>query len=182
MTRKLTRSALAISDAGSSSDASGQTRQKLLEGSSAGLFGTGYCDATIRDICKRAGVNIALVNYHFCDKFGLYTEVLRSCSNMASQPEPLRHVEDPDHVALLRALVAMFLRNNMRKTAAPSTSSCKGTVATYASDGVPHCIAVANQHPVEHSAAVEANCQRRRHPLFTDGGSSDNNPMTALRR
>src|ERR1700760_2886244 len=44
------------------------------------------------------------------------------------------------------------------------------------------CIAVANRHPVENSVTVETNCQRRSHPTLTDGATSGNNPMTALRR
>jgi hypothetical protein len=38
------------------------------------------------------------------------------------------------------------------------------------------CIAVANQHPIEHSKALEANC------LFMNRGNSGDNPMTILRR
>ena len=102
-------------EASSTLDASRQTREKLLGAAQQVFVERGYYDATIRDICQRAGLNIAMVNYHFRDKLGLYTEVLR-ISSMALKPEPLQHVDDAsaDPVSLLRDLVSMILRN-MRK-------------------------------------------------------------------
>jgi TetR/AcrR family transcriptional regulator, regulator of cefoperazone and chloramphenicol sensitivity len=53
------------------------TREKLLEAAAAVFAETGYHGATVRQICARAGTNVALVNYYFGDKMGLYTEVLQ---------------------------------------------------------------------------------------------------------
>jgi TetR/AcrR family transcriptional regulator, regulator of cefoperazone and chloramphenicol sensitivity len=53
------------------------TREKLLQAAAEVFAETGYYGATVRQICARAGTNIALVNYHFGDKMGLYTEVLQ---------------------------------------------------------------------------------------------------------
>lgn len=98
-------------------DPSLQTRRKLLESATQVFVERGYYAATVRDICKRAELNIAMVNYHFGDKLCLYTEVLESTS-LAFRPELFRHINDPDTdpTVLLQELVAMFLRN-MRQTA-----------------------------------------------------------------
>jgi AcrR family transcriptional regulator len=53
------------------------TRNKLIEAAGSVFAERGYQDATIREICRRAGANVASVNYTFGDKMGLYTEVLR---------------------------------------------------------------------------------------------------------
>ena len=53
------------------------TRDKLIEAAGLVFAERGYRDATIREICRRAGANVAAVNYTFGDKLGLYTEVLR---------------------------------------------------------------------------------------------------------
>jgi AcrR family transcriptional regulator len=37
----------------------------------------GYPDATIAEICAKAGANLAAVNYHFRDKESLYREAWR---------------------------------------------------------------------------------------------------------
>ena len=50
------------------------TREKLLEAAAAVFAETGYHGATVRQICARAGTNVALVNYYFGDKMGLYTD------------------------------------------------------------------------------------------------------------
>ena len=53
------------------------TRDKLLDAAGQVFAERGYRAATIREICRRAGANVASVNYTFGDKMGLYTEVLR---------------------------------------------------------------------------------------------------------
>jgi len=53
------------------------TRDRLLDAAGHVFAERGYRDATIREICRRAGANVAAVNYTFGDKMALYTEVLR---------------------------------------------------------------------------------------------------------
>src|SRR5580765_5757895 len=57
--------------------ASDLTRDKLIDAAGHVFAERGYRAATIREICRRAGANVAAVNYTFGDKMGLYTEVLR---------------------------------------------------------------------------------------------------------
>ncbi|MBI4378717.1 MAG: CerR family C-terminal domain-containing protein [Nitrospinae bacterium] len=54
-----------------------ETPERLLEAAGEVFAEKGFRNATIRDICKRAGANIAAVNYHFGDKEHLYIEVIK---------------------------------------------------------------------------------------------------------
>jgi AcrR family transcriptional regulator len=58
-------------------NASDLTRNKLIDAAGYVFAERGYRAATIREICRRAGANVAAVNYTFGNKMGLYTEVLR---------------------------------------------------------------------------------------------------------
>ena len=88
------------------------TRIRLLKAAAAVFAEHGYQDATVRQICARAGANIALVNYHFGDKLELYTEVLR----FALQPGPggvrfdLPSVAGEPAAALRRIVAALVER------------------------------------------------------------------------
>jgi AcrR family transcriptional regulator len=52
------------------------TRGRLLEAAAKIFAEQGYRNATVQEICRRAGANIAAVNYHFGDKERLYSAVV----------------------------------------------------------------------------------------------------------
>jgi AcrR family transcriptional regulator len=54
----------------------GDTRVRLLEAAKSLFAKHGFEDVTVRDICREADASLALVNYHFGDKAGLYDEVV----------------------------------------------------------------------------------------------------------
>lgn len=53
-------------------------RQRLLEAAEEVFARKGFDGATVREICDRAGMNVAAINYHFGDKERLYTETVRN--------------------------------------------------------------------------------------------------------
>jgi len=87
------------------------TRGKLIESAGQVFAEVGFREATVREICSRAGTNVAAVNYHFGGKLGLYTEVLAS-SLLAQQAAALNssmaYPSDPR--AALRALICEWFK------------------------------------------------------------------------
>ncbi len=81
----------------------GDTRQRLLDAAGEVFAELGFHKATIRDICQRAGANIAAVNYHFGDKAGLYLEVLRYSHRCAIEKYPPMGPADVAGVASMAA-------------------------------------------------------------------------------
>lgn len=87
------------------------TRQHLLEAAGEVFAELGYRAATVREICERAGANIAAVNYHFGDKEQLYRAVLQETYQTALKKYPADYGLAADATAeeRLRAFVRSLL-------------------------------------------------------------------------
>lgn len=109
------------------SSPSTDTRHHLLRAAISVFAESGFREATIREICQRAGTNVASVNYHFGDKEGLYEEVLRVCREDPQNPRI--HMEmDPSTPAAVR--LEAYVRWMFRRVLASEEQSPLGQMLT----------------------------------------------------
>src|ERR1700679_2181673 len=87
------------------------TRRHLLEAAGEVFADAGFRNATVREICSRAGANVAAINYHFGDKQGLYSETLRywARESLAKYPPSLGVDESATPQQKLHAYIKSFL-------------------------------------------------------------------------
>jgi AcrR family transcriptional regulator len=88
------------------------TRQRLIEAAGEIFAQQGYRAATVREICLRAGANVAAINYHFGDKERLYAEVLVHSHTYALERYPYTRpgLEQQPASARLAYYIENFLR------------------------------------------------------------------------
>jgi AcrR family transcriptional regulator len=91
------------------------TRERVLLAAGPIFAAQGFRDATIREICQKANVNIASVNYHFRSKEALYAEVLAFAFQESQQRHPWTDAADPEAAPERRLgdFIATFLHRLM---------------------------------------------------------------------
>lgn len=89
-----------------------ETRRNLMDAAGEVFAEHGYQAATVREICTRAGANVAAVNYHFGDKLALYTELLQAAISGPDKPAFGAIEASTPEEALRTFLIAMFRHIN----------------------------------------------------------------------
>jgi TetR/AcrR family transcriptional regulator, regulator of cefoperazone and chloramphenicol sensitivity len=89
------------------------TRTRLLDAAGETFAELGFKSTTVREICRRAGANIAAVNYHFGGKEELYAAVLTYTAQTSMERYPLGEATDPNTPAPRR--LEAFVRNYLER-------------------------------------------------------------------
>ncbi len=90
---------------------SDDTEKRLLEAAGEVFAEYGYRAATVRQICEKAGANIAAVNYHFGEKEALYLAVLRLAAKTVALKHPTSNLAaEAGAEEKLRANIGSLLR------------------------------------------------------------------------
>jgi AcrR family transcriptional regulator len=118
-------------------------QQRLLDAAEHVFAEKGFQAGSVREICRRAGANIAAINYYFGDKERLYIEAVkyahRCCTQGMPFPEwpsgtpPAEKLRDFIRVMVTRMLQpqsAASLQLMMREMAQP-TAACVEVVRDY---------------------------------------------------
>lgn len=112
-----------------------ETRRQVLDAACTVFAENGFRDGTIAEICRRAGANIASVNYHFRSKENLYIEAWTASAREALARYPMNggvpdsapaedrlrgHVASLLHRMLDRGALGRFHLLHMREIAQPT--------------------------------------------------------------
>jgi AcrR family transcriptional regulator len=87
-----------------------ETRWRLLNAACEVFSQKGYRDAKVADICKRAGANVASVNYYFGDKASLYAEAWRYAFQQFEEPA-FSELADGSPQEQLRVYILTLMKN-----------------------------------------------------------------------
>lgn len=101
-----------------------RTRQQLLDAAGQVFAEHGYRAATVREICLRAGANVASIHYHFGDKERLYLEVLRYALRIDAEKNPA--LAKSDRHASPEEQLKTFIRAFVTDLLAPGPMSWNG--------------------------------------------------------
>lgn len=79
---------------------SGDARERLIAAAVEIFADKGYAQASTREICRLANVNVASIHYYFGNKAALYREVFRIPESFMRTPSELSDVQVPLRTAL----------------------------------------------------------------------------------
>jgi AcrR family transcriptional regulator len=96
------------------------TQQRLLEAAEDVFARKGFKAASIREICRQAGANIAAVNYYFGDKERLYIETLKYAHRTCTEGTPF---PEWDHATPALEKLRDFIATVVRRVMQPRSLS-----------------------------------------------------------
>jgi AcrR family transcriptional regulator len=103
-----------------------ETDDRLLQAAGEVFAEFGFRRATVRDICARAGANVAAVNYHFGDKAALYAAVVKYGMTEAIQKYPPDMGLPKDQPARADQQLRAFIRGFLFRVLEPGPGAWHG--------------------------------------------------------